>query len=112
YFRLNVIPIVVPPLRERREDIPMLIQHFVDRAVEEQRLPRRSFEPDAVEALCGMDWHGNVRELRNTIERLLILAAGSRINAAAVQRLTGAPPSLGTLPAELLAAPTFAAFKE
>jgi len=112
YFRLNVVPIVVPPLRERREDIPMLVQHFVDRAIEEQRLPRRTFTPGAIEILERMDWPGNVRELRNTVERLLILARSQEISAADVQRLAGSQPSQNSLPADILAAPTFAAFKE
>jgi two-component system nitrogen regulation response regulator NtrX len=112
YFRLNVVPIVVPPLRERREDIPMLVQHFVDRALDEQRLPRRHFATPALEVLTRMEWPGNVRELRNTVERLLILARGPEISAADVERLAGAPPAQGAIPADLLAAPTFAAFKE
>jgi two-component system nitrogen regulation response regulator NtrX len=112
YFRLNVVPIVVPPLRERRDDIPMLVQHFVDRAIDEQRLPRRHFAAAAVELLARMEWPGNVRELRNTVERLLILARGPEIASADVERLAGAPPLQGAIPADLLAAPTFAAFKE
>src|SRR5690606_33430277 len=71
YFRLNVVPIHVPPLRERRDDIPMLIRHFARIAVERQRLPDRAFSQGAIERLCAMDWPGNVRELRNTVERLL-----------------------------------------
>jgi two-component system nitrogen regulation response regulator NtrX len=59
-----------------------------------------------------MEWPGNVRELRNTVERLLILARGPEIASADVERLAGAPPLQGAIPADLLAAPTFAAFKE
>jgi two-component system nitrogen regulation response regulator NtrX len=112
YFRLNVVPIMVPPLRERREDIPMLVQHFIDRAVEEQGLPRRDFAPAAIETLAQMEWPGNVRELRNAVERLLILARGQEITAADVQRVAGAPMAQGALSADLLALPNFAAFKE
>jgi two-component system nitrogen regulation response regulator NtrX len=112
FFRLNVVPILVPPLRERRDDIPMLIQHFVDRAIDEQRLPRRHFAPAAVELLARTEWPGNVRELRNTVERLLILARGPEVAAADVERLAGSTPVQGSLPADILAAPTFAAFKE
>ncbi|MFW5947279.1 MAG: sigma-54-dependent transcriptional regulator, partial [Gemmatimonadota bacterium] len=72
YFRLNVVPVHVPPLRDRREDIPMLVRHFTERAIEEQRLPPRRLTPEAVERLAGNDWPGNVRELKNTVERLLI----------------------------------------
>jgi two-component system nitrogen regulation response regulator NtrX len=73
YFRLNVIPIVVPPLRERREDIPRLVQHFGRMASDEHNLRAKRFEPDAMEALQRYRWRGNIRELRNTIERLVIM---------------------------------------
>ncbi|NIP83140.1 MAG: sigma-54-dependent Fis family transcriptional regulator, partial [Gemmatimonadetes bacterium] len=56
FFRLNVVPIAVPPLRDRRDDIPMLVRHFVERAAEEQRLPPRPFQREAVERLARMDW--------------------------------------------------------
>jgi two-component system nitrogen regulation response regulator NtrX len=90
YYRLNVVPITVPPLRDRREDIPMLIQHFSDQISRESGLPPKPFEPAAVERLADLDWPGNIRELRNTIERLLILAAGPRVALADVERLVGA----------------------
>ncbi|HLU25555.1 MAG TPA: sigma-54 dependent transcriptional regulator [Longimicrobiales bacterium] len=112
YFRLNVVPIHVPPLRERREDIPMLIWHFVDLAVQQQRLPPRTFTPEAIERLTRLDWPGNVRELRNTVERLLILGRGPEITAADVDRLVAGPQAAGTLPADLLSARTFADFKD
>jgi two-component system nitrogen regulation response regulator NtrX len=73
YFRLNVIPIVVPPLRERREDIPPLVEHFARRFSEEHNV-RRRFDPRALEALQNYRWRGNIRELRNTIERLVIMS--------------------------------------
>jgi two-component system nitrogen regulation response regulator NtrX len=75
YFRLNVIPIVVPPLRERREDIPELVRHFAKLTTEEHNLKPKRFEPAAMEALQRYRWRGNIRELRNTIERLLIMTA-------------------------------------
>ncbi|MGE0443757.1 MAG: sigma-54-dependent transcriptional regulator, partial [Vicinamibacterales bacterium] len=75
YFRLNVIPIVVPPLRERREDIPALVQHFAKRSAEEHNLKPRTFDPRAMEGLQRYRWRGNIRELRNTIERVMIMAA-------------------------------------
>jgi two-component system, NtrC family, nitrogen regulation response regulator NtrX len=113
FFRLNVVPIQVPPLRERREDIPMLVRHFIDTAVQEQRLPPRAVLPDAVDRLTRMEWSGNVRELRNTVERLLILARGNEITAADVDRLvSGATQSTGSLSGDLLSAPTFAEFKD
>jgi two-component system nitrogen regulation response regulator NtrX len=75
FFRLNVIPIVVPPLRERREDIPELVRHFAKLTADEHNLKPKRFEPAAMEALQRYRWRGNIRELRNTIERLLIMTA-------------------------------------
>ena len=89
YYRLNVVPLQVPPLRERREDIPLLVVHFVATLSSREGMAPRAIAPDAVERLVELDWPGNVRELRNTIERLLILAAGPRITAADVDRLVG-----------------------
>jgi two-component system, NtrC family, nitrogen regulation response regulator NtrX len=73
YFRLNVIPIVVPPLRDRREDIPLLAEHFARRLSEEHNV-RRRFDPRALEAMQGYRWRGNIRELRNAVERLVIMS--------------------------------------
>ncbi|MBI4543603.1 MAG: sigma-54-dependent Fis family transcriptional regulator, partial [Gemmatimonadetes bacterium] len=112
FFRLNVVPVHVPPLRERREDIPMLVRYFVESAIQEQRLPPRRVTAEAVQQLARMDWAGNVRELRNTVERLLILARGPEIAAAEVERLVVGAAAPGAAAADLLAAPTFAAFKE
>jgi len=90
YYRLNVVPIVVPALRERREDIPMLVQHFIQRLATEGGMGAKSMEPVALDRLASLDWPGNVRELRNTVERLLILARGPRVLLADVERLVGA----------------------
>jgi two-component system, NtrC family, nitrogen regulation response regulator NtrX len=98
YYRLNVVPIVVAPLRERREDIPMLVQHFLQRLAAEGGMAAKPIEPEAVERLAAHDWPGNVRELRNTVERLVILARGPRITAADVDRLVGARAAEGALP--------------
>ena len=76
YFRLNVIPIVVPPLRERRDDIPALVQHFAKRISDEHNLKPRKFDRAALDALQRYRWRGNIRELRNTVERALIMAPG------------------------------------
>jgi len=89
YYRLNVVPITVPPLRERRDDIPMLVQHFLARIGKESGLPGKLVDPDAMDRLISLEWPGNIRELRNTIERLLILSAGSRITRGDVERLVG-----------------------
>jgi len=74
YFRLNVIPLKVPPLRERREDVSPLARHFLGRFAGEYGL-RREIAPEAMEALVRYDWPGNVRELRNTLERMVIMTA-------------------------------------
>lgn len=79
FFRLNVIPIVVPPLRERREDIPKLVTHFAARLSAENNLRPVRFEPRAVEVLQRQHWRGNIRELRNAIERLMIMASGETV---------------------------------
>ncbi len=79
YFRLNVIPFHVPPLRERREDVPLLARHFVEVLSAEHGRRPRALEPDLLEALSHLPWPGNVRELRNIIERLVIMAPGDSI---------------------------------
>ncbi|HVT40234.1 MAG TPA: sigma-54 dependent transcriptional regulator [Gemmatimonadaceae bacterium] len=89
YYRLNVVPIHVPPLRERREDIPLLIDHFLLQLARHDGVAPRGVDSSAIERLTQFDWPGNVRELRNTIERLLILATGPRVTAADVDRLVG-----------------------
>jgi two-component system nitrogen regulation response regulator NtrX len=81
YFRLNVIPIVVPPLRERREDIPRLVQHFAKRTAEEHNLKPKRFESGALDALSRYRWRGNIRELRNTVERLMIMTPVDSVRA-------------------------------
>jgi two-component system, NtrC family, nitrogen regulation response regulator NtrX len=80
YFRLSVIPITVPPLRERREDIPLLIRHFAELfSREHNRRPHR-FTPSALEFMQKARWKGNVRELKNTVERLLIMTPGDNVD--------------------------------
>ena len=77
YHRLNVVPIDVPSLEERREDIPDLARHFIERFNRDQGLPLRALGPDAEAMLQTMRWPGNIRELRNVIERVLILGDGT-----------------------------------
>jgi two-component system nitrogen regulation response regulator NtrX len=80
YFRLSVIPIKVPPLRERREDIPLLVRHFAELfSREHNRRPHR-FTPAALDYMQKARWKGNVRELKNTVERLLIMTPGDAID--------------------------------
>jgi len=95
YYRLNEIPIEIPPLRERRDDIPVLVDHFVEK--HRQRTGKRidSIAPDATEALQRYDWPGNVRELENTIERAVVLATQPTLTAASIS-LVGATPVQNT----------------
>jgi DNA-binding NtrC family response regulator len=74
YYRLNVIEISIPPLRERREDIPLLAKHFAARTAREQRSDEKAISTEAMSALINHTWHGNVRELQNAIERAFILS--------------------------------------
>ena len=101
FFRLNVIPITVPPLRERREDIPALIQHFAKRSSEEHNLKPRKFDASAMEVLQRYRWRGNIRELRNAVERLLIMAPNDVIRADDLPReySSGAGPAAAPAPA-------------
>ncbi|HET9574791.1 MAG TPA: sigma-54 dependent transcriptional regulator [Nitrospira sp.] len=82
YYRLNVVPIVVPPLRERREDIPLLIRHFMKLHAEEQGLRVKEVTPEAMNVFQQYEWPGNIRELRNLIERLMIMVPGGVIDTA------------------------------
>jgi two-component system nitrogen regulation response regulator NtrX len=88
FFRLNVIPIVVPPLRERRGDIPLLVQHFARRTADEHNLRPKRVDPRAMEALQRYRWRGNIRELRNAVERMLIMTPGDMV------RLEDLPPDV------------------
>jgi two-component system, NtrC family, nitrogen regulation response regulator NtrX len=76
YHRLSVVPIRVPPLAERRDDIPDLVEYFMDHISQTTGLPKRRIGPDAMAVLQSHDWPGNVRQLRNNVERLMILAGG------------------------------------
>ncbi|MBX3129258.1 MAG: sigma-54-dependent Fis family transcriptional regulator [Polyangiaceae bacterium] len=93
FDRLNVLPLELPPLRARREDIPTLAHHFLELAAKSNARPGVSLSDDAVEALCRHSFPGNVRELRNLIERLVILAPDDRITGGDVARSLGTSPS-------------------
>ncbi len=103
YFRLNVIPIFVPPLRDRRDDIPLLADHFMAELAREYGRRAKSFEPAARSLLQSYAWPGNVRELRNVIERLIIMVPGDAISAddlgfldpAGFSRAPSAEPPVG-----------------
>jgi len=81
FFRLNVIPLVIPPLKERKEDIPALVEYFLDSLAAEYGKPQRKILPEAVRHLQSYDWPGNVRELKNVIERLVIMTTSNTIDA-------------------------------
>ena len=78
FHRLNVIPIAVPALNDRLEDIPLLVEHFAEQICSEQGIAKKTFEPAAIKALQSKNWTGNIRQLRNVVERLIILA-GAKI---------------------------------
>ena len=89
YYRLNVVPVRIPSLKERREDIPDLVAHFLTRFAAERRIPTPTITEEAVAALQAHDWPGNVRQLRNIIERTLILAPGDRVERIDIDLLPG-----------------------
>jgi two-component system, NtrC family, nitrogen regulation response regulator NtrX len=100
YFRLAVIPILVPPLRERPEDIPLLLKHFLDTLSRENNQKPKRMTPAAIDAVKRHRWRGNIRELRNTVERLIIMSPSDLID------LPDLPDSLRS--DKLLARPTAA----
>jgi two-component system response regulator HydG len=81
YYRLNVVPIVLPPLRHRRDDVALLVRHFLARFAEEYALPRPTLTARAERSLAERDWPGNVRELRNAVERAVLLSGSSSLDA-------------------------------
>jgi two-component system nitrogen regulation response regulator NtrX len=109
YFRLSVIPVRVPPLRERGEDVPVLVQHFVKQFCVENNFRPRAFSPAAIEALKRHPWRGNVRELKNAVERLLIMAEGDEIGPEQMGEVLRRPAESGSAPA---GPPTLRDFKE
>jgi two-component system nitrogen regulation response regulator NtrX len=112
FYRLNVVPIHVPPLRERRDDIPMLVQHFADIMSKREGVTPRRFEDGAIRRLLELPWPGNVRELRNTVERLMILSAGEAVRAEDVDLLATARGSAPGVGSDILAAENFSDFKD
>jgi DNA-binding NtrC family response regulator len=95
FFRLNVVSVLLPPLRDRRSDIPLLAQHLLQRAAKRLRLQPAVLSPEALEALSAQDWPGNVRELEHAIERALVLSRGSVIrpeHLSLTQAIAGADP--------------------
>jgi formate hydrogenlyase transcriptional activator len=95
YYRLNVFPIKLPPLRERREDIPRLVHYFTQRYAKRLRRPIESIARESLDALCRWHWPGNVRELQNVIERACILSQGPTLRVSLAEFEAGPEPSAG-----------------
>lgn len=111
YYRLNVVPLSVPSLRARREDIPRLVEHFRLRMIQKEGLRPLPFTEEALLRLTRAEWPGNVRQLRNTVERLLILAPGPEVTASDVESLTRGGAA-GEQAPSFLDAPTYQAFRD
>lgn len=98
FYRLNVIPLHVPPLRERKNDIPLLVEHFLDEFCRENHKEKKKITPEALDLLISYSWPGNVRELKNIVERTVIMTRGSVIEAKdvpePVQRAAKSPPEM------------------
>jgi two-component system nitrogen regulation response regulator NtrX len=92
FYRLNVIPFELPPLRERLEDVPLLVEYFNQKFSGAYGKRPKRFEPDALEAMQGYSWPGNVRELKNTIERVVIMQGRAKVSAADLPPLGGEEP--------------------
>ena len=112
FYRLNVVPIQIPALRERRDDVPMLIDHFCERIANGQGVVPKRFSASAIERLQALPWPGNVRELRNTVERLLILSGSDEVGPEDVDLLASGRGGSQRLAGEILGLETFVEFKE
>ncbi|MSO50159.1 MAG: sigma-54-dependent Fis family transcriptional regulator [Acidobacteria bacterium] len=117
YFRLSVIPIKAPPLRDRRDDIPALVSHFTAQYSQDHNRRPANFSREAIEALKQARWRGNIRELKNVVERLLIMSERDVISGRDVTDVVGQSGAVGSgastgVPAALAAAATLRAFKE
>ncbi len=100
YYRLSVLPIDLPPLRERVEDIPALLEEFVSRVSSREGRPRPKFTTEAVELLMEYAWPGNVRELQNLCERVCVLEAGREVSGATIRPLLAGPIKAATMPTD------------
>lgn len=89
YYQLNVVPLRIPPLREHSEDVPEILDYYIEQFAEQERLPPRRFSADAKKRLCAYHWPGNVRELKNLVQRLLILVVHEEITQEDVEHALG-----------------------
>lgn len=112
FFRLNVVPIRTPPLREHLEDIPDLVEYFVRRLTEKEGYRRRKFSAEVFEVFGRYGWPGNVRELRNTVERLLILSRDSEVGREEANLVLGGVARSGSPEFEVFAAKTLREFRD
>lgn len=96
FYYLNVVPLHIPPLRDHREDVPDLLNYYLDHFVEHEKLPYRRFDMGAQNFLRNHQWHGNIRELKNLVQRLLILGAGEEITQNEVEMAIGGTGLPGT----------------
>ncbi len=107
YYRLSVLPIEVPPLRQRSEDVPLLLDHFVQQTASREGRPRPEFNGDAIQLLCEYGWPGNVRELQNLCERVCVLEAGNTVGPDTIRPLLAGPIQVASAPQ-----PTAASYRD
>jgi len=100
YYRLNVVPINLAPLRERREDVPALVEYFLDRTCAELEILTKQCAPEVMDLLCNYSWPGNVRELENTIKRAVILSGDPLLTVSDFSGLTNRPETIHAVPQE------------
>jgi len=98
FYHLNVVPLHIPPLRDHREDVPELLSHYVECLGAQEKLPYRRFDMGAQNFLRNHDWRGNIRELKNLVQRLLILGAGEEITVEEVENAMGGGAALAAMP--------------
>ncbi len=89
FFRLNVVPLVAPPLRKRKDDVPLLANHFINQYAEENDFLPKTISEEAMKILCAYDWPGNIRELKNLVERLSIMVTGDEIASGDLPDMAG-----------------------
>lgn len=110
--RLNMVTMRVPPLRERRDDIPMLVAHFAELAPKRYGVPSRSFDAEALDALAALSWPGNVRELKNAVVRLMLLSEGEAVGCGDVERFVAGGGGVTDAPEGMMGLRTLSEFKD